>query len=163
MRLNLALHAIDDTSSTPSSIDVCLPLSFPMLSTLPRFLRHTSTIFLLRIRSQTTSDTSTPLSSTSARSGGSTLPRKYRHDESSEHDSQLTRLLAQRSCVEGHHLHSLPILRHPLQSQHLNEHDLISTLMPPMPPPPPDHPPPTLPNPSLPSQPKSRRTSPSSS
>ena len=74
------------------------------------------------------------------------------------------RLRAQRSYVEDHHLHSPPIPRHPLQSQHLNEHDLISTLiMPPMPPPLPNHPPLTLPNPSLPSQPKSRRTSPSRS
>ena len=146
-----------------TAIDVSLQCPFSpsrRLSTLPRFLHHTRTTFLLRIRSQITSDISTPLSSTSAHSGGSTLPRKCHHDESSKHSRR--RLRAQRSCEEDHHPHSLPIPRHPLQSQHLNEHDLISTLiMPPTPPLPPNHPFPTLPNPSLPSQPKSRRTSPS--
>jgi len=142
------------------------PSACPFLSLLPDPLnsfRHTRTISLLRVRSQTTSDTSTPLTSTSAPSGGSTLPRKCCHDESSELDSRSTVSMGPKVCVEDHHLHLLPILRHPLQSQHLNEHDLISPLIPPMPPPPPNHPPPTLPNPPLPSQPKSRRTSPSSS
>jgi len=62
-----------------------LPLSFPTLSTLPP-----PPVFLLRIRSQATSDISTPLSSTSAPSDGSIFPRKRRHEESSEHGSRST-------------------------------------------------------------------------
>ena len=110
MRLNLALHTIDDTSSKPSSIDVSLPLSFPTLSTPSRFLRHTRTISLLCIRSQTTSDTSTTLSSTSAPSSGSTLLRKCPHDESSEHDSWSTASTGPKVMCRGP---SSPLAAHP--------------------------------------------------
>ena len=72
------------SSSLPRA--TALPLSPSRPSQL--YLRHT--IFLLRIRSQTTSDISTPLSFTSAPSDGSALPRKRRHEEPSEHDSRST-------------------------------------------------------------------------
>jgi len=133
--------------------------SFPTLSTLPRFLSHTPPF---RSSASVHKPRPTPAHPSLLPQPAQVVPHCRESVVMMNYPNMIhgrRRLPAQRSSVEDHHFHSLPIPRHLLQSQHLNEHDLISTLMPPMPPPPLNHPPPTLLNPSLPSQPKSRRTS----
>jgi len=165
MRFNLALHTINDTSSKPSSIGVSLPLSPSRPSQL--FLDSSATPAPFSSSASAHKPRPTPAHPSLLPQPAQVVPHCRESVVMMNHPNMIhgrRRLRAQRSYVEDHHLHSLPIPRHPLQSQHLNEHDLISTLiMPPTPPLPPNHPFPTLPNPSLPSQPKSRRTSPSSS
>jgi len=164
MRFNLALHTIDDTSSKPSSIDVSLPLSPSRPSQL--FLDSSATPAPFPPSASVHKPRPIPAHPSLLPRPPQVVPHCRENVVMMNHPNMIhrrRRLRAQRSCVEDYHLHSLPIPQHPLQSQHLNEHALISTLMPPMPPPPANHPAPTLPNPSLPSQPKSRRASPSSS